>query len=156
MNSSLIGIGINFCPMPRQQTFQIHRAPGSGTVARVVHPVEVKDCDNIFDNYSDSPFFHAPYLRGLDVTEDETVFAAVTGCRCVVKISREGEIETVLKAEKPWTPTDVALRGKYLFVLEYTHHEKAENWVPRVRKLGPDGKTVILADLTHKDQKQER
>jgi hypothetical protein len=133
----------------------ILKVKADGSVAKVVHPVEVKDCDDIFGKYPDAAFFHAPYLRGLDVTEDETVFAAVTGCRCVVKISREGKVETVLKSEKPWTPTGVALRGKDLFVLEYSNHDKAENWFPRVRKVGSDGKAVILADLMPNKKKPE-
>jgi DNA-binding beta-propeller fold protein YncE len=128
----------------------------NGAVTTFVHPVEVKDCDDVFGKHPDSPFFHPPYLRGLDVTEEETVYAAVTGCRCVVKISRKGNVETILKAEKPWTPTGVAVRDKNVFVLEYTHHDKAENWVPRVRKLWPDGKVTILADLTGDDKKLER
>jgi hypothetical protein len=128
----------------------IMKVKTNGEVSTFVHPVDVKDCDNVFGKESDSPFFHAPYLRGLDVTAEETVYAAVTGCRCVVKISGNGEIETVLKAEKPWTPTGVAIAGKDLFVLEYSHHdEKPEKWAPRVRKLGADGKVTVLADLSH-------
>src|SRR5207253_10503325 len=87
-----------------------------GTVITVVHPVAVKDCEDVFgkvrrvkEGYSESPFFHAPYLRGLDVTEEGTVYAAATGCRCIVKITKEGKVETVLKAELPWTPTGVAV-----------------------------------------------
>lgn len=127
-----------------------------GTVTTFLHPVEVKDCDDAFGNYPDAPFFHAPYLRGLDVTEGETVYAAVTGCRCVIKISKEGKVETVLRTEKPWTPTGVAVRGEEVFVLEYTHDGKPEDWVPRVRKLGRDGKVAILADLTRDEQKRAR
>src|SRR5262249_46887058 len=70
------------------------------------------------------------------------------GCRCVVRITPEGKVETVLKAERPWTPTGVAVRGKDVFVLEYTHYtNKHEDWAPRVRKLGPDGKVAILATV---------
>lgn len=128
-----------------------------GTVTTLVHPVEVKDGEDVFGKYPDSPFFHAPYLRGLDLTEGETVYAAVTGRRCVIKISKEGKVETVLKAERPWTPTGVAVRGKDVFVLEYSHHEdKPEKWAPRVRKLGADGKVSILADLTRAEKKPER
>src|SRR5439155_20669249 len=42
-----------------------------GTVITLVHPVAVKDCEDVFgkvrgvkEGYSESPFFHAPYLRG--------------------------------------------------------------------------------------------
>ena len=54
------------------------------------------------------------------------------------------------------TPTGVAVRGKDVFVLEYTHHDKAENWVPRVRKLAADGNVAILADLTRDEKERER
>lgn len=127
-----------------------------GTVTTLVHPVEVKDGDDVFGKEPESPFFHAPYLRGLDVTEDKTMYAAVTGRRCVVKFSKDGKVETLLKTEKPWTPTGVAVRGKDMFVLEYTHDGKPENWIPRVRKLGPDGKVTILADLTRDEKKRDR
>ena len=62
--------------------------------------------------------------------------AAVTGCRCILKTTPGGKVETILKAEKPWTPTGVAVRGKDLFVLEYVHSNKHEEWAPRVRQTG--------------------
>jgi formylglycine-generating enzyme required for sulfatase activity len=125
-----------------------------GTVTTFVHPVVVKDCEDDLAKDSRTRAFHSPYLRGLDVTEEGAVYAAVTGCRCVVKITPEGKVETVLKAERPWTPTGVAVRGKDLFVLEYTHQTAHhENWVPRVRKLGPDGKVEILATLAPDENK---
>ena len=60
----------------------------------------------------------------------------------------------MLKSEKPWSPTGVALRGKDLFVLEYSNIDKPEGWQPRVRKLGADGKVTILADLTRNEKKK--
>jgi len=117
-----------------------------GTVTTLVHPVVVKDCG--FDSKEPSSrFFHGPYLRGLDVTEEGTVYAAVTGCRCVVKITPEGKVETVLNSEHPWAPTGIAVRGKEVFVLEYSNTDKHKGWTPRVRKLGPDGKVTILATV---------
>ena len=125
-------------------------------LVQFVNPVVVKDCDEVFAKISesDSPYFHAPYLRGLDITEDGTVYAAVNGCRCVIKITPEGKVETILKAEKPWSPTGVALRGKDVFVLEYTHTDQPKDWAPRVRKLGRDGKVATLAALTHGENKR--
>src|SRR4029077_11807227 len=107
-----------------------------GTVTTLVHPVVVRDCDDDLAKDSRTRFFHSPYLRGLDVTEDGTVYAAVTGCRCVVKITPEGKGETVLKAARPWAPTGVAVRANVVFVLEYTNPDKPKSWVPRVRRLG--------------------
>ena len=126
-----------------------------------LHPVEVKDCEDVFaqvrakEGYTDSPFFHRPYLRGLDVAPDGTIYAAVTGCRCVVRISKARAVETVLTSEKPWTPTGVAIRGTDVFVLEYTHHDQGTDWVPRVRKLGADGKVTILANVAPEENKRE-
>jgi formylglycine-generating enzyme required for sulfatase activity len=125
-----------------------------GTVTTFVHPVVVKDCEDDLAKDSRTRAFHSPYLRGLDVTEEGTVYAAVTGCRCVVKITPEGKVETVLKAEKPWTPTGVAVRGKDIFVLEYVHSDNQKDWVPRVRKLGAGGKVEILATVAADEDKR--
>lgn len=124
-----------------------------GTVKTLVHPVNVTDRDDDLAKASQSRAFHSPYLRGIDVTEDGTFYAAVNGSRCVVKISAEGKVETVLKSEKPWSPTGVAVRGKDVFVLEYTNPDKESDWVPRVRKLSADGKVSVLADLTRDENK---
>jgi DNA-binding beta-propeller fold protein YncE len=126
-----------------------------GTVTTLVHPVVVKGCDFVAEEPR-SRFFHGPYLRGLDVTEEGTVYAAVTGCRCVVKITPEGNVETVLKAEQPWAPTGVAVRDKDVFVLEYTNTDKPKGWAPRVRKLGPDGNVSILATVTPDEERPSR
>jgi hypothetical protein len=115
-----------------------------GTVTTLVHPVVVKDCDFVTKEPR-SRFFHAPYLRGLDVAEGGVVYAAATGCGCVVKVTPQGQVETVLKAESPWVPTGVAVRGKEVFVLEYSNANQAKPWAPRVRKLGPEGQVTTLA-----------
>ncbi len=122
-----------------------------GTVSTLVHPVVVKDCDFV-STESRSRFFHAPYLRGLDVAENGTVYAAVTGCRCLVKVTPQGKIETVLKAEQPWAPTGVAVRGNEILVLEYSNADQPKPWVPRVRKLGPDGKVTTLVTIEPDDK----
>jgi hypothetical protein len=125
-----------------------------GTVTTFLHPVVVKDRADDLAKGSRTRFFHSPYLRGLAVTDGGTVYAAVTGCRCVVRVTPGGKVETVLKAEKPWTPTGVAVRGKGVFVLEYTHPDKPKGWVPRVRKVGPDGKVALLATLAQDENKR--
>ena len=78
------------------------------------------------------------------------VFAAATGCRRVVKIGQDGKVTVVLRAEPPWAPTGVAIHGAEVYVLEYSHanSEKHEDWQPRVRKIGPDGKVDTLATLS--------
>jgi hypothetical protein len=117
-----------------------------GTFTAVVSPVVVKDCDEELASKDGNP---SPYLRGLAVDSRGTVYAAANGCHCVIKITPEGKVETVLKAERPWSPTGVAVFGDDVYVLEYTNSLKAWNegdgWHPRVRKLARDGKVITLA-----------
>jgi hypothetical protein len=50
-----------------------------------------------------------------------SVIAAATGCRTVLRIMPGGKIETVLKAQRPWSPTGVAVLGDDVYVLKYAH-----------------------------------
>ena len=88
-------------------------------------------------------------MRGLAVESDGTVYAAATGCHRVVRITRDGKVEVVLKAERPWSPTGVAVHGGDIYVLEYTNANggAADGWTPRVRKLARDGKVTTLATI---------
>jgi sugar lactone lactonase YvrE len=121
------------------------------TFTILLHPVVVKDCDEELP-IGDLP---QPYLRGLDVDKRGTVYAAATGCRCVVKITPGGKVETILKAERPWSPTGVAVRGDEVYVLELTNATESpeKGWVPRVRKLAKDGKVTILATISREAKK---
>lgn len=58
----------------------------------------------------------------------------------------ERKIETVLKAEPPWSPTGVAVQRGEVYILEYTNANGSsrEGWRPRVRRLGRDGKVTTL------------
>jgi DNA-binding beta-propeller fold protein YncE len=115
-----------------------------GTFTTLVHHIELKDCDVEYpDNNPDNPL---PYLRGLAVDADGTVFAAGCACHAVVKITREGKVETALKAERPWSPTGVAVHRGEVYILEYTNANGSpgEGWRPRVRKLARDGKVTTL------------
>jgi hypothetical protein len=116
-----------------------------GTFSMLVHPVAVRDCDK--DLPADMRESDLPSLRGLDLDSDGTVFVAATSCRCVVKITPDGQVKTVLKAARPWSPTGVAVHGGDLYVLEFTNANGGHDtvWSPRVRKLGRDGKVTVLA-----------
>jgi sugar lactone lactonase YvrE len=118
-----------------------------GTSSTLVHPVVVADCDEDFpDGNRDLPL---PALRGLAVDKEGTVYAAAQGCHRVVRITRDGKVEVVLKAERPWSPTGVAVHGGDVYVLEYTNANggPTEGWTPRVRKLARDGRVTTLATL---------
>jgi hypothetical protein len=108
-----------------------------GTVRTLAHPVNVKGCDE--DKADHNPSNRLPLLRGLAVSPDGTVYAAATSCHCVIKITTDGAVETVLKSERPWSPTGVAIHDGNLYVLEYTNANgpPTEGWRPRVRKLLP-------------------
>ena len=111
-----------------------------GKVTTMLNPVVVADCDKDPASSEDAPF-----LRGLTVDSHGIVYVAATGCRCVIKITPDGQVETILKAEAPWSPTGVTLRGSDVFILEYNViDDKAHKYLPRVRRLGNDGKVRIL------------
>jgi hypothetical protein len=89
-----------------------------------------------------------PYLRGLAVAADGTVYVAATGCRSVAKIAPTGAVTTILSAEGSWSPTAVAVAGGAVYVLEYDHSAGERVWPPRVRKVDPAGKVTLLARVT--------
>jgi sugar lactone lactonase YvrE len=128
------------------------RITTGGKVTVVAESVRVADGGK--DILDGTPKDELPYLRGLAVDARGTVYAAATGCRCVVKITPDGKAETVLKAERPWSPTGIALHGEAIYVLEYpnANGERHEDWVPRVRKVGRDGKTTTLITFPKKDR----
>ena len=123
----------------------IQKITMDGMVTTIADPVVLSDCDkDVVAGES------APFLRGLAVDPRGVVYAAATGCRCVARITPEGRVSTVLKAERPWSPTGVAARGEDVYVLEYTNQNSAEprDWLPRVRKLGRDGRVTTLATVS--------
>jgi sugar lactone lactonase YvrE len=124
------------------------RVSRDGTVTTVVHPVVVKDCDE--DPADHKPSNRLPCLRGLAVDERGTVYAAATSCHRLLKIAPDGKVESVLRAERPWSPTGVAVHGGDTYVLEYTNANGGpdEGWRPRVRRLGHDGKVTTLATIS--------
>lgn len=118
-----------------------------GKVTTLLNPVVVADSEK------QPPVKDAPFLRGLAVDAHGVVYVAATGCRCVIKILPAGHVETVLKAEAPWSPTGIALKGGDIFVLEYNViNDAAHDYLPRVRKLGHDGKVTTLTTFTSKER----
>jgi hypothetical protein len=121
----------------------VQKITAAGAVTILADPVVVPGCDRV---PTDIP---EPYLRGLAVDGRGTVYAAATGCRCVLKITPGGKVDTVLKAERPWSPTGVAVHGDDVYVLEYTNaNGPPREWRPRVRKLGQDGTVTVLATIS--------
>jgi sugar lactone lactonase YvrE len=130
-----------------------------GTFTTLAQNIELKECDVDYpDNNPNNPL---PSLRGLAVDERGTVFAAAVGCHAVVKIAPDGKVETLLKVERPWSPTSVAVHRGEVYILEYTNANGSprEGWRPRVRKLDRDSKVTTLLTVasgpeSSKEQKE--
>jgi DNA-binding beta-propeller fold protein YncE len=93
------------------------------------------------------------YCRGLVVDSIGVVYVAATGSRSVLKITPQGVITNILQVTGPWTPTGVAIFHGEVYVLEWHDvapalEEERIAWIPRVRKIGLDGKVTILATVS--------
>jgi len=130
----------------------IFKVSADGVMTTFLNPVLAKDCDpDPADHIPSNPL---PFVRGLAISTNGTLYAAGTSCHCVLKVTSDGHVKTVLKAERPWSPTGVALYGEDLYILEYTgaNGGKDEGWLPRVRKLAPSGKVTTLVTITGQEQ----
>ena len=121
-----------------------------GTVSVLFHPVSVTDCDEDPADHSKANL-GKPLLRGIAVDSSGIVYSAATSCHCVIKITPDGRVQTILKSERPWSPTGVYARSGNIYVLEFTNANgpKTEGWLPRVRKIDRNGKITTLADLSN-------
>lgn len=121
----------------------IRRITASGRVSTVAAGIALSGCASIPGTEAHT----LPYLRGLDVDARGTVYVAASGCGSVLKVAQDGKVTTLVQLQSPWSPTGVALSGGDLYVLEYLHtaSDNRREWLPRVRKISPDGKTAIIA-----------
>ena len=82
-----------------------------------------------------------------------TIYVAATGSRRVLKVTPQGKVTTILQSTGPWTPTGVAVFRGEVYLLEW-HDVTRENlevrdaWIPRVRKIGLDGKVTTVATVS--------
>ena len=90
-----------------------------------------------------------PSLRGLAVDARGVMYVADTGDARVLKITPQGKVTTLVQTESPWSPTAVALFGSDVYVLEFLHtaRDVRRDWLPRVRKIASDGRSVIIATV---------
>lgn len=123
----------------------VRRITPDGKLTTVVEKVNLSGCDSIPGMEEEI----GPYFRGLDVDAQGTVYVAAAGCGAVIKITTDKKITTVLRASPPWSPTGVAVSGNELYVLEYFHTvgDDRREWIPRVRKLIPDGSVMTVATI---------
>ena len=113
-----------------------------GRVTTVAEVVAVPKCGSIpgLDDYT------APYLRGLAVADDGTIYVAASACGALLRVDRAGRVSPVLWTSRPWSPTAVAVHGRDLYVLEYLHtaSDNRREWIARVRKITADGRMAII------------
>jgi hypothetical protein len=122
----------------------IRRITPTGGVSTVIERVRPDHCTAIPGNGQGSSF-----LRGLAVDSGGTVYVAASGCGSVLKIAPDGRVTTLVQTQSPWSPTAVALFGADLYVLEYLHTEVEVRsaWIPRIRRVSPDGTSRIIATV---------
>jgi hypothetical protein len=120
-----------------------------GRVTTLIHPVIVNNCDVDPADHREANR-GIPLLRGITVDSSGTAYVAATSCHCLLKITPDGKVETILKTARPWSPTGVAIHDGNIYVLEYTNANgpATEGWLPRVQKIGKDGIVTTIADLS--------
>jgi sugar lactone lactonase YvrE len=99
------------------------------------------------DPPADTP---AAYCRGLAVDAKGVIYVAATGSRRVLRITGQDQVSTILQSPKPWQPTGIALHDGAVYVLEWreppaSRLEDRDQWLPRVRKIAPDGAVSTVA-----------
>ena len=129
--------------------------PGSNTIRKITMNGTMSTIATFVGKSSnDVPLETVPsYCRGLAVDSSGIIYAAATGSRSVLKITPQGKISTILQETSPWTPTGVAVFHGEVFVLEWQdvsreNLEVREAWIPRIRKIGIDGKATTLATVS--------
>jgi len=91
----------------------------------------------------------SPYLRGLKVDANGVVYVAETAGGRVLKITPDGKVSTIVQLDNPWAPTDVAVFGDIVYVLEFSHDagDDRTTWMPRIRKITPDGRSTVIVTV---------
>ena len=84
-------------------------------------------------------------LAGLTVSSNGTVYVADAGNRRLLRISHDGKVDVMLRTDPPYFPNGVFVTpAGELYVLEVGFTLPNVSSGPRVRKISPDGKNVIL------------
>ncbi|MCI0538817.1 MAG: hypothetical protein L0Z50_26730, partial [Verrucomicrobiales bacterium] len=78
----------------------VRRITPQGEVSTLAGNIRVDDCQ---PPPGASPRL-GPFLRGLDVASDRSVYVAANGCRALLKLTPQGQVTPVLQAVSPWSP----------------------------------------------------
>lgn len=126
----------------------VRKIDARGRVTTVAERIAIANCKTIPGNTK-------PYLRGLAIANDGTVYVAASGCGALLKIDPRGRVAPYLRTSAPWAATDVAVKGGEVYVLEYSHTASEDDrtlWWPRVRKIGRDGRVTIVGQITARER----
>ena len=94
-------------------------------------------------------------LTGLTVDTGGSVFVADAGNRRLLRITSEGKVDVVLRSEPPYFPNGVvATTSGDVFVLEVGFTLPNISSGPRIRKLSPDGSSVVVATVGEQGGKE--
>jgi hypothetical protein len=124
----------------------IQKIDAGGRVSTIASDIDVPGCVRIPGTEPQV----GPYLRGLAVAPNGTIFVAAAGCGAVLMVSPKGVVTPVLRTSPPYSPTAVAVAKGEVYVLEYLHTDSDDRseWVPRVRKIGRGGKVETIVERT--------
>lgn len=120
----------------------VHRIDARARVSTIAQDITVPGCIRVPG--AEAPT--GPYLRGLAVAPNGTIFVAAAGCGALLTVSPKGVVKPVLRTTSPYSPTAVAVAKGEVFVLEYLHtaSDDRSEWLPRVRKITREGKVEML------------
>lgn len=124
----------------------VRRVAPDGTVTTIAEGIAVPGCVHPPAVKSERT---GPALRDLAVAADGTVYAAASACSALLRIAPDGAVSVALRSDGGWSPTGVAIHGGDVYVLEnlYIESEDAGDWLPRVRRLSPDGTVTEIATV---------
>lgn len=91
-----------------------------------------------------------PYggLMGIAVDSRGDAYVADHAHRRLLKITADGKVYTTLRAEPPWSPTGAAIaEGGDIYVMEIGFIPPRRYTGPRVRKITPDGRSILIATV---------
>ena len=87
-------------------------------------------------------------LTGLAADANGNIYVADTGRRRLLKVKSDGKVDIVYRAGAPFFPNGVAVgHDGVIYVLEFGLTLPNINSGPRVRRISPDGKNVVLVSL---------
>jgi hypothetical protein len=122
----------------------VRRIDANGRISPVAVNVAVPNCAAAIPGTEEDT---RPYLRGLALAADGSIYVAASACAALLRVDSQGKTSVVLRSTPPWSPTAVATSGGNIYVLEYLHTvgDDRRQWIARVRRISASGGVSTLA-----------